>query len=218
MSVFVSSLRRGLLAVLVLFSVACSAGTEPAKGAYVLGTDYKEVRTPQTPADPKRITVEEFFCYCCPHCYHFDPELNNWVKSKPADVDFSRVANSLGRPDGEVQVRAFYIAQTLGIGDKVHTPLFDAIHQKGIPMASLNSIRDLFVQVAGIKPEDFDGVASSFVVDSGLRRAEAESRDYLVTSVPTLVVGGKYAVSGGSAESLKILDFVIDKVRKERKS
>lgn len=216
MSVLASCLKRGLFAAFALFAVACSAATDAGKG-YVAGTDYKLVRAVQTPADPKRITVEEFFCYCCPHCFHFDPDLERWTKAKPADVDFARVPNSLGRPDGEVQARAFYIAQTLGISDKIHAPLFSAIHTKNIPMASLNSIRDLFVETGGIKPADFDGVASSFVVDSGLRRAEAESRDYLITSVPTIVVGGKYAVGGGSAESLKIVDFLIDKVRKERK-
>lgn len=217
MSVLASRLKRGLFAAFALFAVACSAATDAGKGSYAPGTDYKQVRTVQTPADPKRITVEEFFCYCCPHCFHFDPELESWTKTKPGDVDFVRVPNTLGRPDGEVQARAFYIAQTLGISDKIHTPLFSAIHAKNIPMGSLNSIRDLFVEAGGIKPADFDGVSTSFVVDSGMRRAEAESRDYMITSVPTIVVGGKYAVAGGTAESLKIVDFLIDKIRKERK-
>ncbi|MCK9193164.1 MAG: thiol:disulfide interchange protein DsbA/DsbL [Nevskia sp.] len=201
------------LCVAALGAVALQAA---AADAYELGTHYKQVREVQTPADPKRITVEEFFWYGCPHCFKLDPELATWLQKKPADVDFVRVPNTLGRPEGEVHARAFYIAQTLGIGDKIHKPLFDAINVRHYPMNSLDSIRALFVEVSGIKPADFDGVASSFVVDSGMRRAEQSARAYAITSVPTIVIGGKYMVAG-QADEMKVVDFVIEKIRKERK-
>lgn len=204
-----------LLALTAVFSSACSAASEPA-APYKLGEQYKEVRNAAKPADPKRITVEEFFWYGCPHCFHLDPDLTAWLAKKPADVDFSRVPNTLGRPEGEIHARAFYIAQTLGIGDKIHKPLFDAIQVQHLPMSSLESIRALFVEVAGIKPGDFDQVANSFMVDGRLRQAEQLAKDYGITSVPTIVVGGQYLV-GGQVDQMKVVDFVVDKVRKERK-
>ncbi len=210
-----SLLKNGVFATLGLFAVACSAATSAAP-TYQLGKEYKQVREVQTPADPKRITVEEFFWYGCPHCFRLDPEIAAWLPKKPGDVDFVRVPNTLGRPEGEVHARAFYIAQTLGIGEKIHRPLFDAINVQHYPMSSLESIRALFVEVAGIKPADFDGVSSSFVVDSGMRRADQLARNYLISSVPMLVVGGKYSVDN-QADAMKVVDFVIDKVRKERK-
>lgn len=206
----------GLLATLALFSVACSAAdsTAPA-GDFQAGRDYTEVPVPQKPADPKRITVEEFFWYGCPHCFALEPTVEAWLKTKPADVDFIRVPNTLGRPEGEVHARAFYVAQTLGILDKTHRPLFAAIHDQHQPMSSLESIRELYVAVAGIKPADFDGVAASFVVDSGLRRGDAQARTYVIRSVPILIVGGTYAVPG-SPIALKTVDFLVAKIRKSR--
>ncbi|HZU75893.1 MAG TPA: thiol:disulfide interchange protein DsbA/DsbL [Dehalococcoidia bacterium] len=207
------SLKLGLPLLLGLFAAACHAGAAPA---FQLGKDYKRVPQVQTPDDPKKIAVEEFFCYCCPHCFHVDPMIEAWRKRLPADVVFERVPNTLGRPDGEVLARAFYIAQTLNISDKVHKPLFDAIHVQGFPMSSLDSVRDLYVAQAGITPAAFDQASSSFVVDTDLRRADALAQTYRISSVPTLVVGGEYEVSGGRDDLIKVVDFLIDKVREER--
>lgn len=207
-------LKPGLLfGFLSLFAVACSSS---ANSSYTLGKNYREVPDAQTPDNPKRISVEEFFWYGCPHCYHLEPEINQWIAHKPADVDFVRVPDTLGRPIGELHERAFYIAKALGILDKTHEPLFDAIHKQGLPMSSLESIRDLYVQIAGIKPEDFDGIAHSFVVDGDMRRADNLAVSYAVTGTPTVVVGGKYAIDA-QEDMLKVVDFVVDKVRKERK-
>jgi protein dithiol oxidoreductase (disulfide-forming) len=204
------SLKQGLLfCFLSLFAVACSAD-------YTLGKNYREVPDPQQPDNPKRITVEEFFWYGCPHCYALEPTINKWLEHKPADVDFVRVPNTLGRPIGELHERAFYIAKALGIVDKTHEPLFDAIHKQGQPMSTLESIRDFYIQTAGIKQQDFDGIAHSFVVDGDMRRADNLAMSYAVTGTPTVVVGGKYAIDA-QEDMFKVVDFVIDKVRKERK-
>ena len=204
-------LKHGLLAAtLSLFAVACNADE------YTAGKNYRPVTTAQKPDDPKRITVEEFFWYGCPHCYHLEPEVEAWLKTKPADVDFVRIPNTLGRPIGEMHERALYIAQALGILDKTHKPLFDAIGAQGFPMSTLESIRDLYVEKAGITPAQFDGIAHSFVVDSNMRRADDLAVSYGITGTPTFVVGGKYAVDAQEGV-LKVVDFTIAKVRKERK-
>lgn len=209
-------LKPGLLVVFFsLFAVACSSSASPA---YTLDKNYRLVPVPQTSDNPKRITVEEFFWYGCPHCYHLEPEINKWLAHKPADVDFVRVPDTLGHPIGELHERAFYIAKALGILDKTHEALFDAIHQpqpNEPQMSSLEAIRGLYVQVAGIKPEDFDGIAHSFVVDGDMRRADDLAIAYAVSGTPTIVVGGKYAVDA-QEDMLKVVDFVIDKVRKEQ--
>lgn len=209
-------LKYGLFACLTFFAAACSAADNAS--AYQLGKDYKQVSDIQKPDDPKKIAVEEFFCYCCPHCFHADPSIEDWRQHAAKDVTFARVPNSLGRADGKVLQQAYYIAQTMNILDKVHIPLFKAIHEQHEPMSSLESVRALFVEQAGIKPGDFDSLAGSFVIDSEVRQADAEAQTYQVTSVPTLIVGGKYVVNGAAPELPKLLDFLVDKVRKERKA
>jgi protein dithiol oxidoreductase (disulfide-forming) len=210
-------LKPGLLiGVISLLLVACSSSASPA---YTLDKNYRLVPVPQTPDNPKRITVNEFFWYGCPHCYHLEPELNKWLEHKPADVDFVRVPNTLGRPIGELHQRAFYIAKALGILDKTHEALFDALNQPAPdqpPMNSLENIRQLYVEKAGIKPADFDSIANTFVVEGDMRRADDLAIAYGVSGTPTIVVGGKYAVDA-QEDMLKVVDFVIDKVRKERK-
>ncbi|HZR34734.1 MAG TPA: thiol:disulfide interchange protein DsbA/DsbL [Nevskia sp.] len=207
-------LKHGLFAALGLLAAACHAA-DPAD-AYVEGKNYRVAATPVKQDNPKRITVEEFFWYGCPHCYHLEPEVDAWLKHKPADVDFVRVPNTLGRPIGELHQRAFYIAEALGILDKTHRPLFDAIHAQGFPMSTLESIRDLYVEKGGIKPEQFDADAHSFVVENNMRRADDLAAAYGITGTPTFVVGGKYVVDAQN-DVLKVVDAVIAKVRKERK-
>lgn len=211
-------LRRCFLAI-ALLPLACSAQT--ASAPYQEGKQYARVKQSIAPADAKRVTVEEFFWYGCPHCFAADPAVDAWKAKKPDYVDFQRVPNTLGRPEGEVHARAFYIAETLGVLDKTHTPLFAAIHQRHLPMARLEDIRKLYGDVAGVKPDDFDRATSSFMVDSRLRRADQLARTYQLTSVPTIVVGGQYVTNatmgGGTDKMMAVVSFLVEKVRKERK-
>ena len=210
-------IARAALALLAVLPLACTAADETPKE----GTQYKRVLQPQDPIDPKKIEVTEVFWYGCPHCYHFDPIIEGWRAKAPGDVIFDRLPATLGRADGEVHARGFFIAESLGVGDKIHKPLFNAIHQDHQPMNTLDAMRELFGQVAGVKPQDFDAASSSFMVDSRMRRAETLLRAYGISSVPTMIVDGRYMTGAGMAGSeekvLDVLNFLVEKVRKERK-
>ncbi|MGQ0619742.1 MAG: thiol:disulfide interchange protein DsbA/DsbL [Panacagrimonas sp.] len=217
-------LMRALVASLALsiamFSVACSAEDKAAN--YEEGKQYKSVRTVAKPIDPKRITVEEFFWYGCQHCYHFESEIGPWVaKRKPADVDFIRIPASLGRPEGTAHQKAFYTASALGFGDKIHKPLFDGIHEKRLPLFTQEALATFFNQQTGVLPDVFNGTFSGFAVDSQVRRAETLAKDYAISSVPSVVVGGKYQTdstrAGSFPQALEVVDFLIEKIRQERK-
>lgn len=212
-------LVRALLAVTAVLPIACSAA-ESAK--YVEGTHYKLVRDPAPAAGAaaKRITVEEFFWYGCGHCYAFEPVVEQWIAKKPADVDFIRVPNSLGRPVGIAHSKVLYTAEALNVFDKIHKPFFDAIHQQHRNLDSEAAIQAFFTQQTGIMPDVFASTYGGFAVDSRVRRAEELSKRYGVASTPTLVIGGRYMVNastaGGFTEMLKITDFLIDKTRKQQ--
>jgi len=210
-------IARAALALLAVLPLACTAADETPKE----GAQYKRVLQPQDPIDPKKIEVTEVFWYGCPHCYHFDPTIEGWRAKAPSDVIFDRLPATLGRADGEIHARGFFIAEALGVEDKIHKPLFNAIHQDHQMMNTLDQLRELFGQVAGVKPQDFDNASSSFMVDSRMRRAETLLRAYGISSVPTMVVDGRYMTGAGMAGSeekvLDVLNFLVDKVRKERK-
>lgn len=220
-------LLLGVIAAGVLGSV-CSAATSGEQ--FRQGVQYTLVPQKVAPNDPKKIRVQEFFWYGCPHCYRLDPLITAWAAKLPKDVVFERVPNTLGRAIGQVHERAFYIAKVLGILAKTHKPLFDAIHRDGLPMGNLSDIRELYVRVAGITPPQFDDASSSFIVDTDIRRADQLAQDFGVVSVPTVVVGGQYLTNGeiagtgikditehqGFEKMLKVASFLIDKVRAQR--
>jgi thiol:disulfide interchange protein DsbA len=210
-------IARAALALLAVLPLACSAAAD----SFSEGTHYKRTLQPQDPIDPKKVEVTEVFWYGCPHCYHFDPIIEGWRAKAPGYVIFDRLPATLGRADGEAHARAFFIAESLGVSDKIHQPLFNAIHQDHQLMNSLDQLRDLFGKVAGVKPADFDNASSSFMVDSRMRRSESLLRAYGIASVPTMIVDGRYltgaGMAGGEDKVLEVLDFLVDKVRKERK-
>ena len=212
------NLFRALLLVMSLSPLACNA---QATANYSEGKEYKKVREVIAPADAKKVTVEEFFWYGCPHCFHSDPAFDAWKAKKSADADFQRVPNTLGSPTGELHMRAFYIADSLGVGEKIHKALFSAIHEKHQQMNSPDQLKVLFEQAAGVKPADFDKATSSFMVDSRMRRAQQLAMTYGITSVPTVVVGGKYITSasmaGSPEKAMVVVDFLVEKIKKERK-
>lgn len=208
-----------ILSAAALLPLACSATDAPS--AYKEGIEYARVRQAQAPANPKRIEVAEFFWYGCPHCYDFDPYITDWAAHKPADVDFVRVPNSLGRPSGILDDKAFYTAEVLNFGDKLHKPFFDAIHKYNQPMNTEAQIQAFFTAQTGIMPGIFNSTFEGFAVDTRVRRAEELAQSYGIASVPAIVVGGEYTTNGGMAggfpQVLKVVDFLVTKVRQERK-
>lgn len=213
-------LMRALLASLTLLSLACSA-QDSGELKYELGKHYKAVAKVAKPVDPKRITVEEFFWYGCKSCYAFEPVIGPWAAKKAPDVDFVQFPASLGRPEGVVHQKAFYAAEALGVGAKIHKALFDGIHEKNQKLFTQDSLAAFFNAETGVLPDLFNSTFTGFAVDSRVRLAETRAKDYGVFSVPTVVVGGQYQttpqLAGTFAETAKVIDFLVAKVRKERK-
>ena len=204
---------------LTCLTFACSAQT--SSPSFVAGKDYREVRDVQAPADPAKVTVQEFLWYGCNHCYNFEATLTPWKKKLAADVQFEAVPNSLGRPVGVLHSKAFYTAETLKVMDDMHNKLFEAMHVRNQPLATEAQIVGLFEANTSLMPDVVQNTLSGFAVDARVRRAEKLSRDYGVTSTPTIVVGGKYStnpsMAGSFEQMLAITDFLVNKVREERR-
>jgi protein dithiol oxidoreductase (disulfide-forming) len=214
------TLVRGLSAALLgFFAVACSA-QQDAAAKFEEGKHYKKVRMVQTPPDPKRIEVAEFFLYSCPHCYAFDPTIKAWAQTRPGDADFVRYPVTFGREIGRVHARAFYAAEALNVGEPMHAALFHTIHEQNIPVSNDAQVQGVFDRTTGVMPDVLTATLKSFAVDARVRKAEQLAMDFGVTSVPTMVIGGKYttsaAMAGSFDDTVAIINFLIDKVRKER--
>lgn len=213
------SFARLLVVLAALSPLACTAA-DPSK--FELGTHYKALAQPQATSDPSKIEVMEVFAYSCPHCYAFDPFLKKWLEKKAADVNFVRLPHTLGQPANINRNKAFYAAQMLGVLDKFHPALFEAIHKDNQPAASPEELRDLFAKKLGVSAKDFDGAYGSFAVDAGFRRGEGLIHDMAIASVPTLVIEGRYYTSprtgGGFPEMLAVTDWLVEQARAQRKA
>lgn len=210
-------LRLSLLLALCLPLIAPAA----AFAGFDEGIDYKKIEPPMpTTAPAGKIQVTEMFWYGCPHCFHFEPKLLNWLKTKPKDVDFVRIpAVFPGRESWEVHARAFYTAQVLGILSKTHEALFNAIHVDGRPENSEQNLQAFFAK-HGVQPQVFKETFNSFAVYTKVRKAADLTRRSKITGVPSMIVAGKYRVdgdlAGGQERMLKVVNFLIKREREAR--
>ena len=162
------------------------------------------------------VEVTEYFSYGCPHCYRFEPMVQNWKNTLPQEVDFNRTPAIWSVPGYELYARTFYTAQALGILEKVHYPIFQAIHSDRRSLVDLKSMAE-FVAEKGVDPEEFIKTFSdSFGVKAQYQQAIARQRIYKSNGVPAIIVNGKYRIEAsmvGNSNSamLQVADFLIEK-------
>src|SRR5258706_9911989 len=106
------------------------AGSVLAQQPPVASGEYVLVNPPQ-PTDPKKIEVMEFFWYGCIHCYHLEAPLKAWLKRKPADVEFRYVPAIFDSASWGPLARAYYALDAMGVVEKYHDDIFNAIHRDG---------------------------------------------------------------------------------------
>jgi thiol:disulfide interchange protein DsbA len=182
------------------------------------GPGYQTLATPQPTQNPDKVEVIEFFWYGCPHCYVFEPLLVKWAKTLPANVEFIHKPaffNDLYKKHAKV----YYTAEALGVVEKVHQDLFDAI-QKGLKEGKQSIMTEeeelvKFFAAHGVPEADFRNAYNSFLVDSKMRQGEKEGPRYGISGVPTMVVNGKYLVTASSAGSHEKMLEVVDQLIKQ---
>jgi protein dithiol oxidoreductase (disulfide-forming) len=198
------------------FSVTACAEAEHVR--FAADTHYRLLDKPVAVNDPSKIEVREFFFYGCPHCYDTQAVVQAWLPGKPADVDF--VKNPVLFINGaEPLARAFYVAQSKGILDQVHMPIFDAIHKHREPLFTVPALTNFFRKY-GVEPKEFNELYASFGVSTRIRQADATSKESKITGVPAFTVNGKYLVLRqnlkSQAELFEVIDFLVEKERKAR--
>lgn len=181
-------------------------------GSIMAAQDYEMVTPPQpTTAAKGQVEVVEVFWYGCPHCFRLEPYVERWLKRKPKNVKFVRIPGMF-RPSWEIHGRAYYTAEILGVVDKVHRAMFDAIHEQKRRMNDEASIMALFKN-HGVSEKDFKRVFHSFAVETKIRRAKDMGRRYGIKGVPSLIINGKYRTgaqeAGGNSKVFKVVNRLV---------
>jgi thiol:disulfide interchange protein DsbA len=204
--------KIGLLLSLLLLSGAASADMS----SFTEGVNYVAV-TPaqQTDVKPGQIEVIEFYWYGCPHCFALEPYIEAWEKQGlPKNVVFKRVPASMKGSEFYVDAQATFVAEILGVGEKIREPFFNAIHldDNEALRGDKDAIKTFFGKY-GVKPADFDATWDSFGVQSRLAAAQQLGDRYQIQGVPTVIINGKWKTGAGyqmaPADIMKCVEFLI---------
>jgi thiol:disulfide interchange protein DsbA len=188
----------------------------PPAWAQVEGTSYKVLTPNQPPQSPGKIEVVEFFSYGCPHCAEFFPLIGTWLAMQPKDVAFRRVPVGFERPPWINLQRAYFALLASGDLNRLDGPLFAALHEQHLQLFDEPALAD-WVGKNGGSAEKFAAAYTSFGINNQTVQADKMAEDYQITSIPTLVVEGKYVALGNTfSELLANTDKLVAKVRAER--
>ena len=179
-----------------------------------LGRDYK-LLNPAQPTSAEKIEVLEFFFYGCSHCFHLHPLMSKWEKTMPKDVALTYVP-TIFRDSWEPMARTYYALELLGQLHPLHDALYRAWNVDKTDLSDEARIFD-FVAARGVDRAKFSAAYNSFTMQSKVARAKQMIRSYGLTGTPTLVVDGRYLITGlQPADTIRVLDEVIAMVRKEK--
>ena len=113
--------------------------------------------------------------------------------------------------------KAFYTAQSMGVLDKTHEAVFNAIHvDKTLPVQPLPTNDQIagFYAKYGVDAKQFASTMSSFAVDAKMKRAGQFIARSGVDGTPSVIVNGKYKVTGkGFEDTLRITDHLVAQER-----
>jgi thiol:disulfide interchange protein DsbA len=204
------------------FSLAASgalAGTGLTWGAVAqaqvkkpeLGVHYLSIGTPApTEAPPGKVEVLEFFWYNCPHCNAFEPELAAWLKRMPKHVAFRRVPVAFNA-SFVPQQRLYFSLEALGLVEKLHGRVFDAIHNQKNKLDDGQAITAWVVQ-NGVDQAKFLAAYNSFSVETKTKKSVQLQEAYKVEGVPALGIAGRFytdaGLAGGMTRALQIVEIL----------
>ncbi len=198
--------------VLAVLALLCATY---AHADVVLGKDYKLMNPPQPTTSGKKIEVLEFFSYGCIHCYHLHPYMEAWEKKAPKDVELQYVP-VIFNESAEPMARAFYALDALGLRKKMHDAIFKGVFDQHADLSDEKSITD-FVAQKGVDRAKFAAAYNSFTLQSRIARSNQMTQDYRIMGTPTIVVDGKYVITGLQPDAMvSVLEEVVRIARKER--
>lgn len=211
-------LPKMLVGVLLAFTFnACaqehSDAANSAPVAAEAGKNYFLIDPPQPTSSGDKIEVLEIFSYACIHCAHFQPYADE-IKSKlPAYAQFGYMP-AIFNDQWEAFARAFYTAQAMGVQEKTQQAMFDAIHRDRRAFRSFGDIATFYGE-HGVDVEKFNQTAYSFEIESKLARSKDMVPKLGVDGTPSLIVNGKYRITGASAggypQTVALVEYLVRK-------
>jgi thiol:disulfide interchange protein DsbA len=204
----------------LIFGLAAVLSCAAAAAQPTVGKDYLALNPPQTVEATGKVEVTEFFWYRCPHCYNLEPVLQDWVKKLPRDAQFRRVP-AIFNDEWLLDARVFFALEATGDGARLHSSLFDAIHQQGGVRLRGDGYMKWVAEWLGKNGVDlakYDASLRSFTVENKLKRAMQMTQAYKLDGVPAIGVQGRWVVSasmtGEPRMMMNVTDYLVGEARK----
>jgi len=212
-------MKGSIISALLLLAASVVGPAQAQTVVPLAGKDYIEIPNGR-PLDPAEgvIVVEEFFNYICPACNSFEPSFVSWTKKLPPYAKVVHIPATF-RADFMQYAKAYYAAEALGLVDKTHAAVYEAIHIKHAIPAEGDSPSDEKIAAwyanYGVSKDEFLSAMRSFGVNVKVNRATEQMQKSKVPSTPVLVINGRYLVksSGSWDDLLRIATFLIEKER-----
>lgn len=216
-------MRNTLLVLTALLGFTLS-GTCGAQ-TWIEGKNYDLLKPLQKTTVPAgKVEVMEVFSYACPACNSFQPTMEKLKQALPSNAELVFLpASFIPAEDWPMFQRAYFAAQALGVADRTHQAIYDAVWKTGelavvdpktrrlkSPLPSLEDAARYYARIAGVKPEAFMAAGNSFGVNVKIKAADAQVIAMQVPGTPCIVVNGKYRVN---MDSVRTSDQLIDLVR-----
>jgi len=180
------------------------------------GTHYVRITPAQQTTVPSgKVEVLEVFSYACPACNAFQPVMELMRRGLPANAQLAFLPAAFNQAeDWPMFQRAYLTAQALGIAERTHQAMYDAVWKTGElavttpgtnrlknPLPAITDAARFYARAGGVDQQQFLAMANSFGIDSKIRSAEAQILAMHVDSTPTLIVNGKYRIIRDSVKT-----------------
>jgi len=224
-----------LMRVLLLIAIALPLPAM-AQLRWQEGRHYLKVASPQTAETrPGKIEVAEVFSYGCIHCYRAQGDVEKLKASLPADAYMAYVhASFIPAEAWPLYQRAWYTAQTMGIGEANHHNMFSAVWETDEvpfqkkdgtmrnPLPTIQEAARFYARVAKVKEADFVKTAGSPAVEALVKRADQLVKVWRVGGTPSFVINGRYIINNDVVSSWAdingIVQFLIGQERQRMKA
>ena len=207
-----SNPRRTLLCALVLIFASTSAFSQiPLASSteddhlIAQGRDFELLNHPIAKIDATKPEIIEFFGYWCPHCHAMEPKLAQWVAAHP-DVTIRKLPAAY-RKDQVAQSLMFFALESMGREAELRAKIFEAIHQKGNKLDTLD-LQIKFFATHGIDKAQYTELFNSFSIQAKFVSTQKLGKDAGLDHVPAFVVNGKY-ITKSTPNPLATIDALL---------
>jgi thiol:disulfide interchange protein DsbA len=218
-------MKRTLISLAALAAAALAGNValaQPVK--WQPGKHYTLIPPQRTQVPAGKVEVMEVFSYGCPACNTFRPVMKQLASGLPKNAQVVYLPASWNKAENwPTFQRAYLTALSLGIADKAHEAMYDAIWTTGelgiadpktrrlkSTLPTIEDIARLYQRVTGVKAQDFVNASKSFGVDLKIRQAEQQITAMQISGTPTLVVAGKYRINN---DHFSTVDEIVEAVK-----